>query len=164
MAFWSPWEELNQLQRRLDRLFETPFFFDTTPAIEGKSEASQKRAGTELATSPLMRNWRPVCDVKETDQNLVVHAELPGVPKERVKVEFDNNILTISGERTYENKVEGEKWHRTERSYGKFSRSIAMPEGVDPAQISATYKDGVLEVTVPKPADQQKKHVEVKIN
>lgn len=102
---------------------------------------------------PENRSWAPRCDVKESDGVLTVHAELPGVSKDNIKVEYDKGYLTISGERNVEKKHEdGEKWHRIERSYGSFSRSFHIGDNIKPEEIKASYKDGVLEVTLPSPS------------
>jgi HSP20 family protein len=98
----------------------------------------------------MMSQWRPKVDVKETDNAIVLCAELPGVPRDQINIEVDNGVLTISGEKQQEKKEESEKYHRVERSYGKFSRSMSLPEGVTAEQIQATYNHGLLEVTLPK--------------
>jgi HSP20 family protein len=97
-------------------------------------------------------DWHPVCDVQENEKELIVHAELPGVEKDRVKLEVTNDIMTLSGERSLKKKPESRThtYHCSERSAGSFSRAIVLPGGVDHSTIAATYKDGVLEVIVPK--------------
>jgi len=104
--------------------------------------------------------WRPVWDVTENEKQIVVHVELPGVERDNLSLKVEHNILTVSGEKKQEtNKQEkkeednnnSNKYHRIERSYGKFSRSMRLPEGVDHSAISANYNDGVLTVTIPKP-------------
>jgi HSP20 family molecular chaperone IbpA len=97
--------------------------------------------------------WRPVWDVKENEKEIVVHVELPGVEKDNLSLKLENNILTLSGEKKHETNEKSDKYHRVERCYGRFCRSIRLPEGVDPASISANYTDGVLTVTVAKPAE-----------
>jgi HSP20 family protein len=95
--------------------------------------------------------WAPQIDVSERDQQLIVHADLPGLRQEDVKVNVDQGVLTISGQRTIEQGGERDKsnvYHR-ERSFGSFQRSIALPEGTDPGQIRASFENGVLEVRVP---------------
>ena len=94
--------------------------------------------------------WKPSVDVKETDKEYLIHAELPGVKKEDINIDLEKNLLTISGERKQEKKEDNEKYHRVERSYGKFSRSMSVPEGVTPDQIKAKFDNGVLEVSFPK--------------
>jgi len=104
----------------------------------------------------LMSSWRPKVDVKETDNAIVLCAELPGVPRDQINIEVDNGVLTISGEKQQEKKEESERYHRIERSYGQFSRSMSLPEGVTADQIQATYNHGLLEVTLPKIQKKEK--------
>lgn len=104
----------------------------------------------------LMSQWRPKVDIKETDKAIVLCAELPGVPRDQINIEVDNGVLTISGEKQQEKKDENEKYHRVERSYGKFTRSLSLPEGVTADQIQATYNQGLLEVTLPKVQKKEK--------
>jgi HSP20 family protein len=105
--------------------------------------------------------WRPKVDVRESEKQVVLHAELPGLSKDEVHVELDKGVLTISGERKFEKKEEKEQFHRIERSYGKFQRSFAVPDGVDSNAIQASFNNGVLEVVLPKP---EKKSAAAKIN
>src|SRR5690606_20987595 len=102
-------------------------------------------SGSQQQLSQL--DWSPSCDVKETDTHFEVHADLPGIPREGIKVEVNEGVLTLSGERKQEKEETKDKWHRIERSYGKFSRSMTLPENVDPSAIDASYKDGVLVVS-----------------
>ena len=96
-------------------------------------------------------NWMPQTDIKETDQAIVFHAELPGLTLDDVNVEMNNNILTIRGEKRREEKEEKENYHRVERSFGSFYRSFQLPEGVQEDSIKANLRNGVLEVCVKKP-------------
>eukprot|EP01125_Pyxidicula_operculata_P023139 TRINITY_DN9836_c0_g1_i1.p1 TRINITY_DN9836_c0_g1~~TRINITY_DN9836_c0_g1_i1.p1 ORF type:complete len:152 (-),score=33.95 TRINITY_DN9836_c0_g1_i1:56-511(-) len=96
--------------------------------------------------------FTPSIDVKETEKEIVVHAELAGIPKENIKLDFHDGVLEISGEKEERKEEKGETWHRTERSTGKFSRKILVPKGCTTDSISATHKDGVLEVTIAKPS------------
>ncbi len=125
----DPFEDLFDVQKQMNKYFSPEF------------SAAQK----DLAA------WRPKVDVRESEKEFVIHAELPGLTKEHVNVELDKGVLTISGERKFEKKDEQEQFHRIERSYGKFQRSFAVPEGLDPNTIQATFNNGVLEVTMPKP-------------
>eukprot|EP00029_Vermamoeba_vermiformis_P012453 TRINITY_DN726_c0_g2_i2.p1 TRINITY_DN726_c0_g2~~TRINITY_DN726_c0_g2_i2.p1 ORF type:complete len:147 (+),score=59.23 TRINITY_DN726_c0_g2_i2:329-769(+) len=99
-------------------------------------------------------SWRPKVDVRESDKQIVLHAELPGLSKDEVNVELDKGVLTISGERKFEKKDEKEQFHRIERSYGKFQRSFTVPDGVNANAIQATFNNGVLEVVLPKPENK----------
>ncbi len=96
------------------------------------------------------RTWTPAVDVIETGDSVVLKAELPGLTAEDVDVEVDENVLTISGEREFRDEVEDGRYHRIERSYGRFSRSLTLPQGIKADAVSATFTDGVLQVTVPK--------------
>ncbi len=96
------------------------------------------------------RVWSPAVDVFEKDDAVVLKAELPGLTASDVTVEIDDNVLTVSGERTFKDEVEDGRYHRIERSYGKFSRSLTLPQGIDAEAVAARFADGVLEVTVPK--------------
>jgi HSP20 family protein len=93
--------------------------------------------------------WSPAIEVRETGGNLVILAELPGVKPDEVQVEIDRKGLTIQGQRTFQTEDRVGDTHRVERSYGSFSRSIALPEGADTGKATAKFQDGVLEVTVP---------------
>ena len=135
--------ELNRLRREIDRLFEEPFSFlaPSTSFFEG---------------------WTPAVDVYEDNDKYVVKAELPGMKKEDIDVSLDGNTLTISGERKQEEeKKEGENY-RSERFFGRFQRSITLPTAVQANKIEATYKDGVLNVTLPKAEEAKPKQIQVK--
>jgi len=107
--------------------------------------------------------WRPVVDVRENDKNIVVHAELPGVKKEDITIDVSEGTLTLSGEKREEKKEDNERYHRVERSYGKFTRQFNLPEGVNTSQICACFNNGVLELTIPKPEKREaKKRIDIK--
>ena len=114
---------------------------------------------TTLGGQPLLTptefNWAPVVDVRETGKGMLIHAELPGVKKEDINIELRDNMLTLSGKKSFEKKEENEQYRRLERSYGSFSRSITVPEGTTEKDITARYDNGVLEVCFPKPLEQQ---------
>jgi len=99
------------------------------------------------------KDWTPRVDILEDEDNFVIKAELAGIPKDDIKVELDNKILTLSGERKSE--VKDEKHHRVERFYGSFTRSFSLPETIDEASIKAESKDGILTLTLPKQAPQE---------
>jgi len=108
-----------------------------------------------------MATWNPAIEAFERDGALIVRADLPGVPSENVHVEVDGDLLTVSGERKQENKEEREGYYHSERSYGSFQRSIALPQGVDPSTVQASFDHGVLEVTVPMPERKSARKVEI---
>ena len=110
-----------------------------------------------------LATWSPTCDVFETDNEIVVKAELPEVKKEDVNVSIDNNILSIRGERKLSEETKKENYHRLERSYGEFFRSFTLPNFVDTAKINAEFKDGMLRVTMPKREEAKPKQVEVTV-
>jgi HSP20 family protein len=128
---WDPAREIDSLQGDMNRLFDR--FFD--------------RPGNGSSAS----RWIPAMDLVETDENLVLRADLPGMGEKDVNIEIKDGVLTISGERRSEHEEKGEGFHRVERSYGTFSRSLSLPDGVDPQRVAADFKDGVLEVRIPKP-------------
>jgi HSP20 family protein len=107
--------------------------------------------------------WTPSCDIYETDDEVVVKAEIPGVKKEDVKVSLQDNLLTLSGERKFEEETKKENYLRVERGYGAFSRSFTLPPYVDATKISAEFKDGLLEVKLPKSEQAKPKQVEIKV-
>ena len=107
--------------------------------------------------------WAPRIDVSESDDSIVVRADLPGVRPEEIDVEVSEGLLTISGKREEEKEEkEGKRVVRRERRYGSFLRSMALPKGVDPAQIEAESSDGVLELTIPKPSEPDSEVVRIK--
>jgi HSP20 family protein len=131
------------------RLFEEPFttFRPFLPAEENWP----------------MRAWTPPTDIYETDKELVLKVELPEVKKEDVEVTLENNVLTLHGERKFEEKTERENYHRVERHYGEFMRSFTLPTFVDANKINAEFKDGVLAVTLPKHEGARPKQITVKV-
>jgi HSP20 family protein len=131
-------------QNRLNRLFDFPF----APFAE--------------ETLPLTA-WVPPCDVYETDKEIVVKAEIPGLKKEDVFVSIENNVLMIRGERKFADEVKRETYHRVERSYGEFLRSFTLPTFIDPNKILAEFKDGLLWVFLPKREEAKPKQIEVKV-
>lgn len=142
----NPFERLHD---EVDRLFES---FGHGPL---RSIARADNGSTLMS---------PRIDVKETDKEILISAELPGVDEKDVEVTFADNVLTIKGEKKTEKEEKDTNYHRVERSYGSFMRSISLPAAADEAKISATCKNGVLSVTVPKSAEAQAKakRIEVK--
>ena len=123
----------------------------------------QHETGNEIITTA---DWAPVVDIKETDGEYVIKAELPEVNKEDVKVSLNDGVLVIQGERTME-KEEGEvkgKYHRIERAYGSFARSFSLPDDVEASKIIAEHKEGMLYVHLPKHAEPPAKSIEVKVH
>jgi HSP20 family protein len=144
---WEPVRELNTIQSEMNRLFNT--FFDSPTPGNG--------AGTHTA-----RRWIPAMDLVETADDFVLRADLPGLTEQDVNIELEDNVLTVSGERKAEHEQRKEGYYRVERSSGSFSRTLTLPEGVDPQSVRASFDRGVLEVQIPKP--QQRKPSKVAIS
>jgi HSP20 family protein len=143
---WDPFRELEEMQHRL-----APFW--------GR-EAIRKSDKDEMLLSA---DWTPAVDITEDDNEYVIRAELPGIRKEDIRVSLDDNVLSISGERTMEKEEKGKRHHRVERSYGKFVRSFTLPERTDNQHIKAEHKDGVLTVHLMKSEEQKPRQIEVKV-
>jgi HSP20 family protein len=139
---FEPFRELAALQNEMGRWMST-LAGATTP---GNGQSS---------------NWLPAVDVWETDNEVVLSFDLPGIPEDKITVELDDNVLTVSGERERTQEHTSERFYRFERRFGTFSRSVTLPAGVTESDIMANYKDGVLEVRVPKPEEQKPKRIRV---
>ena len=116
--------------------------------------------GQELARAG---DWTPRVDISETDNEFVIKAEIPDISKEDVKVTVENGVLTFRGERKQEKEEKGKKFHRIERYYGCFCRSFSLPDNVDESKIDASFKDGMLELTIPKTEAKKPKSIEVAV-
>jgi len=104
----------------------------------------------------------PPVDVAETQEKIIVRAEVPGMKQEEIQIEFENGLLSIRGERKFL-KEEGVTYHRVERTFGNFSRSFTLPRTIDPERIAATYRDGVLEIEVPKKEEAKPKQIRIAV-
>jgi len=140
---WDPQHGLSGLQEQVNRLFESSF--------PGRSDTSA------------LTTWAPAVDIYETENELVVKADLPDVSEKDLDVRIENNTLTIRGERKFEKKVEEEHYLRVERTYGSFSRSFSLPNTVNSEAIKAEYKNGVLTVELPKRAESKPKQIKVNV-
>jgi HSP20 family protein len=107
--------------------------------------------------------WSPLVDVHETKEGYQLQVELPGVKQEDIQVSIEGETLTLKGERKHEAEVKEDEYHRVERSYGRFERSIVLPSVVDPGQVKATYRDGVLEILLPKKEEAKPKEIKVEV-
>lgn len=116
-----------------------------------------------LRTEDAFGAWAPPVDIFERQDQLIIRAEVPGVRKEDMDVRIENGVLTLHGERRQETDVKEENAHRLERLYGAFTRSFSLPTTVDAAKVAATYKDGILEVSVPKAETAKPKRVEINV-
>lgn len=114
--------------------------------------------------APANGTWNPSVDVYETEDSYVLKAELPGVNKEDIKIDINNNTLTLKGEKKLEQKTEKDNYVRIERRYGSFMRTFALSDKVDSGNIKAGYKDGVLEITLPKKEEAKPKEIKVEVN
>jgi HSP20 family protein len=144
---WNPWKELQEMEKRLSTMWGRP------PAKD--------EGGKEAMT---VAEWAPLVDISEDDKEYLIKAELPDVKKENVKISIQDDVVSISGERKYEKEEKGKKYHRVERSYGTFMRSFMLPEDADGSKITAEYKDGVLQVHLPKSEKAKPKTIDVKVS
>jgi HSP20 family protein len=136
---WEPTREVDSLQGEVNRVFDAFFGNRATPS----------------------RRWVPAMDLVETGDELVLRADLPGLSKDDVEIEIKDGVLTVAGERRAEHEEESEGYHRVERSFGSFSRSLTLPKGVDADRVAAEFEDGVLEVRIPKPEERKPHRVEI---
>lgn len=141
---WDPARELDSLQGEMNRLFDG--FFGT---------------GTQNGGRTALRRWVPAMDLVEAGGDLVLRADLPGLSEDDVAIEINDNLLTVSGERNSEHEEKSESFYRAERAFGSFSRSLTLPDGVDPDAVSAKFDNGVLEVRVPKPEERKPHRVAI---
>jgi HSP20 family protein len=141
---WEPLRELASLQNEMNRLFGTVF---DAPAQGGNG-------GT-------LRRWMPAMDLVETDDHFVLRADLPGLSEKDVNIEVEDSVLTVSGERKAEHETTQEGYHRVERAFGSFSRSLTLPEGVDAESVAASFDRGVLEITIPKPEQRKPRKISI---
>jgi HSP20 family protein len=107
------------------------------------------------------RRWVPPMDLVEAEDHFVLKADLPGLAEQDVNIEVQDGTLTISGERKAEHEQRERGWYRIERSFGSFNRSLTLPDGVDPDGIDASFKDGVLEISIPKPAERKPRRISI---
>ena len=145
---WDPFRELEDLQKRLSTLF------GRVPVKTTNGEQQEALTVTE---------WAPVVDIVEDNTQYVIKAELPGLPKDAIHVGGQDDVLTISGERQYEKEENDKKFYRIERAHGSFSRSFTIPENSDGEKVSAEFKDGMLQVHLPKTETVKPKHIEVTV-
>ena len=145
LSTWGSFGGLSTLRNEIDRLFEAP--------LSELARASQFLSGAA-----------PALDLYEDKENFVVKAELPGMKKEDIDVSLHDGSLSISGERKSEDKVENSEVYRSERFFGRFQRTVALPATVDAARIKAQYQDGILTVTLPKAEEAKPKQIDVQVN
>jgi len=143
---WNPFRELDEVQNRLGN-----FFGGTFPRF------GNGNGGLKLAA------WSPEVDITEDDKEYLVKADLPEMKRDEINVKVENGALLMSGERKAEKEEKNKKFHRIERSYGNFMRSFTLPEDADGAKVSAEFKNGVLQVHLPKNPVAKPKTIEVKV-
>jgi HSP20 family protein len=139
---WDPAVEVDSLQSEVNRLFDSFF--------------SGSGGG-----GPARRRWVPAMDLAETEREFVLTADLPGLSEDDVSIEIKDSTLTVSGERSESHEEKEKGYHRIERSFGQFSRTMTLPEGVKAEDVAASFERGVLEVRIPKPAERKPHRVEI---
>jgi HSP20 family protein len=137
---WEPAREVDSLQSEVNRVFDAFF---------GNGQATPAR------------RWVPAMDLVETDDHFVLRADLPGLSEKDVNIEVEERVLTVSGERKAEHEVSKEGYHRVERAFGSFSRSLTLPEGIDAEAVTANFENGVLEVQIPKPEERKPRKISI---
>lgn len=143
MTRFNPFDDLRRMESRLwEPFFRMPYF----------SEEAQ----TSMA-------WNPPVDVLEENDKILVKVEVPGIDEKDLRVTFEDGILTIAGERQFERK-DDRNYHRIERAYGSFTRTFTLPRSVDASQIVANYRNGVLEVEIPKKEESRPKQIQINVN
>ena len=143
---WNPLQDLVLLQDRMNRLFE---------------DATQRRNQSDAGASDEFEraDWTPASDIYETDSGYMIAMDLPGIDREALEIDIDDNRLVVKGTRA----VAESRQHRTERPKGKFLRTYSVPASVDQGKIAAEYKDGVLQISLPKRTEQKPKRIDIKI-
>jgi HSP20 family protein len=141
---WEPFRDIASLQHEVNRLFNTAF---DAPGPGGNGESA--------------RRWMPAMDLVETEDHFVLRADLPGMSQDEVSIELEDGTLTVSGERKTDREVKREGVVRVERGFGAFSRSLTLPQGVDPSAVTANFDRGVLEIRIPKPEARKPRRIEI---
>lgn len=144
----NPWKELEDMEKRLSTIF-------------GRAPLA---AGAEKQEAMSVAEWSPLVDITEDEKEYLVKAELPELKKEEIKISVHDDVLSVSGERKYEQEEQGKKYHRVERAYGSFMRSFTLPENADGSKVTAEYKDGVLHIHLPKLEKAKPKAIEVQVS
>ena len=147
LTTWDPFKELNELENRLSTLF-------------GRVPVRKNGEKDEAMT---VAQWAPLVDITEDDKEYLIKAELPEVKRDDVKVSVESGVLTLHGERKKEKEEKGKKFHRIERYYGSFLRTFTVPDNVDETKVMAEFKDGLLNVHLPKTEKAKPKAIEVKV-
>jgi len=143
---WNPFQDLVSLQERMNRLFE-----QTLDRSRGEREVMVAGA------------WAPAVDIYETPESIVLQAELPGLGKDDIDIQVRDNVLTLKGERRSEKEVKEGNYLRVERAYGGFQRAFTLPAAVQADKIRAVFKDGVLDVSIPKAEEAKPKQIKIEV-
>ena len=141
---WKPFE-LERMKREMDRVWDS--FFEGHPRKRGED----------------VREWWPSLDISETKNDLVVKVEIPAIDPKEIDISLADDVLTIKGQKKQEREEKEEDYHLIERHYGSFARSIRLPKGVQGDKINASYKNGLLRVTLPKSEEAKKKEIKIKV-
>jgi len=141
---WSPFRQLANLREEIDRLFESPM-----------AEMTQ-------SSHQFLSGWMPAIDLSEDKDHLYLKAELPGMKREDIEVSVHEGVLTLSGERKQDSRFAQAEVYRSERFLGRFQRTVTLPTLIDAEKVRATYKDGLLYITLPKAEESKPKHIEIK--
>ena len=143
---WDPFRNVAALQDRINRIFDESF-----------------SRTADLDDDISMSAWKPLVDIYETDEAIILKAELPGIKKEDVSVEVKDNVLTLKGVRTEEKEIKEKNYYRKERAFGTFSRAFNLQHRIQPDKIKARFKDGVLKIEIPKPEEEKPKQITVNV-
>jgi len=141
---WNPWREMTGMHNQVNRMLNGPIF---------RTPGSDEDVSFGL--------WNPAVDLYENDNSFVIKAELAGVDKDNIAIDLKDGALTLSGERSHDNEVNEDNYYRRERTYGKFRRAFSLPADVDSDKIKAEFKDGVLQIEVPKPEERKPKQITI---
>jgi HSP20 family protein len=140
---WDPFRDMVTLRERMNKLFE--------------DMAASRGEEKDLATS----SWAPAVDIYETENEVVLTAEIPGIEEKDVEIKVEDNTLTLRGERKFEKETKEENYHRIERAYGSFFRSFTLPNYVDQDRIEAEHENGILKIRMPKRAELKPRKVKI---
>lgn len=141
---WTPWREMDTFSDRINHFFDGSMF-----------------PSTLMSEKSSMEYWKPIADIFDHEDKIVIRADLPGVDKKDIHVDLKDNVLTLEGERSDEKEVKEDSYYRKERVHGKFRRSFMLSDGLDPDKIKADYNDGVLNIEIPKPEEKKPKKISV---
>ena len=143
---WNPYKDRDEFENRLATMLD--------------AREATGNGGKEALT---VAQWSPLVDITEEEKEYLIRAELPEMKKEDVRLTVENGVLTISGERKFEKEEKGRKYHRIERAYGSFVRSFSLPEDADGSKVTADFKDGLLQVHLPKCVKATPKAIEITV-